>query len=168
MKTRVSYPGQSLAEIAVVSDNSASLIVSVLRTMPPTDQEALLADLHPDERRVHRWVSFRTAKVIERLLLDVDPEDVSLIESRLLPPWLRRERRLDDRDEAIRMLVPLYVEPPVPTSGRSLAKVIAAYCRRLPPIGDPRRGLIERVLAKNGGKPPGEATIRRVLTGLPR
>jgi len=41
VKTRVSYPGQSLAEIAAASDNSTTAIVGIWRTMPPADQAAL-------------------------------------------------------------------------------------------------------------------------------
>ena len=90
-----------------------------------------------------------------------------VVVARIVPPWMRRERRLLKRDRAIWKLVSLYVDP-VPTSGRALARAIAAHCRRFPPVDDPRWALIECILVCNGGRPPGEATVRRVLTGLSR
>src|SRR5262249_22005730 len=114
-----------------------------------------------------RELSPSAARRVLELAAEFEIEDRAVVE-RIVPRWMRRERRLDERDEAVRALPALYVETPVATSGHALARAIAAHCRRLPPVDDPRRALIERVLACNGGRPPGEATVRRVLTGLPR
>lgn len=101
--------------------------------------------------------------------LGLDAADVALLERRLLPPWRRRARRCQRRDAAIRELAVLYLGLAPLVSGHKLAKVIAGDCRRRPPPGDPRRPLVEAILADSlPNRPPAAGTVRRVLAGLPR
>ena len=89
----------------------------------------------------------------------------TLIENRLLPPWMRRARRQTERDNAIRDAAPLYAEH---LTGRAIAAAIAAHCQRLPPARDPRREAVERILAANRNQPPGVTTVRNALADVTR
>jgi|ERR1051325_7355019 hypothetical protein len=156
-------PGLPLADTAPANDNAVE-IVSFIRGLPPGVQ-ARVRDALGRVPRLHRWASVAGAR---RLLeLDLPAEDQHLVEIRLIPPWMRGERRLDTRDAAIRELALCYVDP-APTSCRGLAWMIYYDCRRPQPPGDPRRPWIKTVLENNRGKAPGYETIRDVIGGKPR
>jgi hypothetical protein len=110
-----------------------------------------------------RWLSNAAAHRLLDVAAEFEAEDLAVV-ARILPPFLKRT----ERDRAISELVPFYVvDPVVPTSGRALATVIAAHCQRPPPPGDPRRPLIDYILANSRGRrAPGFETVRQALAGL--
>jgi len=115
---------------------------------------------------VQRWLSPAAAALLLLAAAEFDVEDRAVVE-RIVPPWMRQARRRAERDRAIWKLVPFYVDP-VPTSGRALAKAIAAHCQQPPPPGDPRRPLIDDVLANSPGRrAPDFETVRQALAGVP-
>ena len=149
----------------VIDDGDTSAaIVSLLETMPREDQAELLAKLQPQAVRL-RWLEPQDATHVIAILPTLSGEAQALVESRLLPPWMRRARRHTERDNAIREAAALYTEH---LTGRGIAQAITAHCRRLPPPRDPRRQAIERILAANRGKAPGFTTIRNALADVTR
>lgn len=116
------------------------------------------------------WLSsLAAARLIEALPgLGLDPDDVELIERRVLPRWQRQRLRCERRDQAVRDLAATYLGVlPLPT-GREVAKLIAADCRR-PPPDDPRRPLVDAILANSlPDRPPRFGTVRGALIGVPR
>jgi hypothetical protein len=113
------------------------------------------------------WLSYPGATRLIELLAELDPQDRDLLERRALPPWQRRACRRDRRDSAVRALAAVYLLTlPFPT-GHELARCIAADCRRPPPADDPRRPLVDDILANSWrNRPPSFGTVRAALTGL--
>ena len=145
------------------NDTSGAIRVA-FASMPAADQALLIEALQPKAPRL-RWLEPPAAARVVAILDDLDPASRDLVETRLLPLWIRRARRQTARDDAIRAAARFYAEH---LTCRGIAQAIAAHCRRLPPPGDPRREAIERILTTNRGKPLGVTTIRNALAGLTR
>src|SRR5207248_10578784 len=112
-------------DAAPANDNDAAAAIAFIRGLAPPVQARVRDALAPAPR-LHRWVSVATAQQLIELLPDLPPEDQRLVEVRLLPPWMRQERRLERRDAAIRALAGLYLDPAptAPTGCRALARAI--------------------------------------------
>jgi hypothetical protein len=151
-----------LHALPIEGNDTASAIRVAFTTMPREDQAELLATLHPKLVRL-RWLEPSDAARVIEILPKLGGEAQALVENRLLAPWMRRARRQSERDDAIRAAAVLYTEA---RTGRAIAQAITAHCRRLPPLCDPRREAIEKVLSANRGKAPGFTTIRNALAGL--
>jgi hypothetical protein len=68
---------------------------------------------------------------LERILLRLDAEDREYLVDQLDPPWRRRRRRIERRDQAIRELaVPKFASALTVTSGRAMASAIAVDLQR--------------------------------------
>jgi hypothetical protein len=109
--------------------------------------------------------------VLDRLA----PADRETIES-LLPPWVRRARRLAQRDAAILALIAAHYLPQS-NSGRAAAQACARDLRRYRasgwrleqgklPAGDGKRAGWHRILALNRGIAVGAERIRELMAGL--
>lgn len=109
---------------------------------------------------------------LERILSGIDdPADRAFV-VRHMPAWLRRARRLTERDAAVRELAAeRYAEL---TSGREIARrmvrdltLYRAAGRLSGPVPtDPRRASVHRLLALCEGQAPSVATLRRALAGI--
>ena len=111
----------------------------------------------------------RVSAVLDKL----GPEDLEIIEPHLAA-WIRRGRRLAQRDAALRALAGHFLDR---ASGRAVAEACARELRRYaasgwrheqgrPAAGDAKRGLMHRILTLNSGKAIAEDQIRAVLAGL--
>src|SRR4051794_2092691 len=135
MAARVKLP-----DLPIEGADTGAAIRVAFTTMPAADQAELLATLQPKARRL-RWLEPPATARGVAILDELDRAPRDRAETRLLPPWQRRQRQTE-RDDAIRAAAPLYAEH---STGRAIAKEIAAPCRRLPPIHDPRRPAVERI-----------------------
>src|SRR6476646_8173786 len=101
------WPGCSEgAEMAarhlVIDDaDTSAAIRAAFTTMPREHQAELLATLQPMAVRL-RWLEPKDAARVIAILPELAGEAQSLVEARLLPPWMRRARRHTERDNAIR------------------------------------------------------------------
>jgi hypothetical protein len=113
-------------------------------------------------------------ELVSAVLDKLGPGDLAIIEPNLLR-WIRRGRRLAQRDAAVRALVgDHYMHC---GSGRAAAAAEARDLRRYassawrfeqgrPAAGDAKRVLMHRILTLNGGKPIAAGQIRAILAGL--
>ena len=104
MTARVKLPA-----LPVEGTDTSAAIVSLLGTMPREHQAELLATLQPQAVRL-RWLEPQDAAQVIAILPELAGEAQSLVENRLLPPWMRRARRHTERDNAIRAAAALYTE----------------------------------------------------------
>ena len=94
----------------VIDDNDTSAAIrAAFTTMPREDQAELLATLQPQAVRL-RWLEPQDATHVVAILPKLGGEAQSLVEARLLPPWMRQARRHTERDNAIREAAALYTE----------------------------------------------------------
>jgi hypothetical protein len=112
----------------------------------------------------------RVSAVLDKL----GPGDIEILEPHL-SAWIRRGRRLAQRDAAVRALVgDHYLHC---GSGRGAAAAAAKDLGRSassawrfeqgkPPVGDAKRVLMHRILSLNGGKAIAADRIREILAGL--
>lgn len=112
---------------------------------------------------------------LERILGQItDPDDRDWLLTQLEPAWRRRERRLGERDAAIRELAGHYLEL---IAGRAIATAVANDLRRYlasgwqheqgkPPMGDAKRVLMHRILSLNEGRAVGSQRVREILGGV--
>jgi hypothetical protein len=106
---------------------------------------------------------------IERILAQLpDPADRAAV-LRLAPAWVRRQRRLAERDEALRELATFY---PL-ASGREIAGHIRADLSRILSLSRGWRecdqthmSALRCVLSLSDGRVPGDRTIRAALAGI--
>jgi hypothetical protein len=112
---------------------------------------------------------------VNGLLDRMAPADHELLEP-LLPPWVRRARRLAQRDAAILALIAEHYLPDC-TSGRDAAKACARDLGRYRAsawrfeqgkllAGNGKRAGWHRILAFNGGNAVGAERIRELMAGL--
>jgi hypothetical protein len=103
-----------------------------------------------------------------------DEDDRAWLVDRLAEPWLRRARRLAERDARIREYA-LAFHPLL--SGRAMASAIAVAIQRyrvsawrfendLPAPADARRGVLWRILHLNSGKSLSAGSVRNALAGV--
>lgn len=108
--------------------------------------------------------------VLDRL----PPGDLEVMES-ALKPWVKRSRRLAERDSAIRELAARHYIALL--HGRAIADALAKDLRRYetsswhhergkPPAGDAKRLLWHRILTLSEGKAVGSQRIREILSGV--
>jgi hypothetical protein len=109
---------------------------------------------------------------IARILAAVSDADRAWLERRIAPAWLRRQRRLEARDEAVREIAAEHYA--TLTSGRAIAQAICRHMALYAAAGrlndslpaDPRRAALHRLLELSGGRVPAERTVRAALAGI--
>jgi hypothetical protein len=114
----------------------------------------------------------------ENILARLPAEDRAVFEPLVLPPWRLRQRRLDERDFALRPLAPAHIGDgkswPI---ARRVYSELARYVdrggfgrdrQRDRPPDDPRRALMFRAVWLHGrDKAPSRTTTWRALAGRP-
>jgi hypothetical protein len=112
-------------------------------------------------------------ELVSAVLDKLGLEDLEILEPHLAA-WIRRARRLAQRDAAVVALAGHFLDC---GSGRAAAEACARELRRYaasgwrfeqgkPAAGDAKRVLMHRILTLNGGKAIAEDQIRAVLAGL--
>ncbi|MGA8611309.1 MAG: hypothetical protein WB760_06275 [Xanthobacteraceae bacterium] len=107
------------------------------------------------------------------LLATLPVEQVAILARRHCSRSALRRRRLSERDDAIRRLAGLDDH----ASGRAAALAVSIelgryassawrFERGRQPPAHPRRRLLHRILAMNGGHAPSEPQVRRILAGV--
>lgn len=111
---------------------------------------------------------------LDRILAALpNPADREWLAERLEPRWRRRERRLEERDEAVRTLAAERFGA-LP-SGRAMAtemrRALSVYaagstCKGETVPSDSRRASLHRLLKLFGGRVPSVGTLRAALAGI--
>ncbi len=122
-----------------------------------------------------KYSSFASALArIEAILAGLAPGDRAFLEPRLLlPRWLRRRRRLAERDAAvIDARQRFFLDRHVTVAARRLARALGAYAlsgwhwehkNGLPAGASERHQALYRILAANGGVPLGWRQIVNIV-----
>jgi hypothetical protein len=109
----------------------------------------------------------------QNILARLPAEDRAFLEELILPRWRLRQRRLDERDAALRALAVDQADRTGWRVARRISKKLAIYVNRgswrfdREPPANPRRAAMFRAVRLKGGKVPSRTTIWRALAGRP-
>jgi hypothetical protein len=103
---------------------------------------------------------------LERIVAQLAPADAGWLRDQFEPPWRRRQRRLAQRDAAVRDARSLFSDPHhITCAARSLSRALAGYrasnwsaekdLPALPDSASERHVVLHAIARANGGRPLG-------------